>query len=64
MKVMLYHNLIVDNGGLPKLIRDSEEGIALPDHLVIQYEQTRAAYVAARDNLIDAYRKAGGTYNG
>ena len=62
MKVLLYHNLIIDDGGLPKLIRDSQNGIALPDPLVIQYEQIRAAYVAARDNLIKAYRQAGGTY--
>jgi len=61
MKALLYHNLIIDDGGLPKLTMASE-GIALPDPLVIQYEQIRAAYVAARDNLIDAYKKAGGKY--
>jgi hypothetical protein len=61
MKVLLYRNLIVDDGGLPKITMDSK-GIALPDQLVLQYEQIRAAYVAARDNLIDAYKKAGGKY--
>jgi hypothetical protein len=62
MKVLLYHNLIVDDGGLPKLIRDSEKGIALPDELVYNYEAIREAYANARDNLIKAYRQAGGTY--
>ncbi len=64
MKVILYHNQIVDDGGLPKIYVDSVNGIALPDPLVIQYEQLREAYKAARDNIIDAYKKAGGTYNG
>jgi hypothetical protein len=61
MKVLLYHNLIIDDGGLPK-ITVASEGIALPDPLVIQYEKIREAYIATRDNLIDAYKKAGGKY--
>ena len=62
MKITLYHNLIVDDGGLPKVTIDSENGIALPDVLVIQYEHLREAYIAARNNIINAYKEAGGKY--
>ena len=64
MKVILYHNRIVDDGGLPKIILDPEHGIAMPDVLVIQYQQLWTAYIAARDNLIEAYKQAGGKYDG
>jgi hypothetical protein len=62
MKILLSRIKVFDDGGIPIASVNSTNGIALPDNSVIQYEQIRAAYIATRDNLIDAYRKAGGTY--
>lgn len=61
MKVRLERLTVIDDGGLPSAIL-SQDGIALPDATVIQYENIRSQYLAARCNLIEAYKKAGGVY--
>ena len=62
MRIRLYHNKIVDDGGIPKHFKDAEQGIDIPDSLMIQYENMRAQYIAIRDNLIAVYKEAGGVY--
>ena len=61
MKVKLIKNLVIDDGGIPTIIRDGE-GTFIPDQLMIGYETIRARYIEARNQLIDAYKKAGGIY--
>jgi hypothetical protein len=61
MKVILSRNLIAPDNGTP-IARVLEEGIDMNDITVIQYEQIRTQYIAIRDSLIKAYKKAGGVY--
>jgi hypothetical protein len=61
MKVILSRNLIAPDNGTP-IVRVLEEGIDIPDMVVLQYENIRAQYIAIRDNLIGVYREAGGEY--
>jgi hypothetical protein len=61
MKVKLTRNIIVPDKGIPSIYKD-DTGINLNDMALAQYEQIRVAYIAARDNLIAAYKQGGGEY--
>lgn len=61
MKVKLTRYVINPGPGLPVFYKD-DTGVDLNDMMLAQYEQIRTAYIAARDNLIAAYKQGGGVY--
>lgn len=61
MKVKITSPILVPSPGLPSFYKD-DTGVDLNDMMLAQYEQMRAAYIAARDNLIQAYKQGGGEY--
>ena len=63
MKVRLVKTKIRPDNGVPSIIADSDTGIELPDELVLQYENAKAMFTWNRDQLIEAYKGAGGEFN-
>jgi hypothetical protein len=61
MKVKLTSSILVPSPGIPSFCKD-DTGIDLNEIMLAQYEQIRTAYIAARDNLIAAYKQGGGVY--
>lgn len=61
MKVKLTRPILIPDSGIPSFYKD-DTGVDLNDMALAQYEQMRAAYIAARDNLIAAYKQGGGEY--